>query len=151
MTAPVVIRKAGQVWELSPDLDCIDAIVEMAPLWGCTIGAETAPHGAAIPIRKECKTMSTRRQIVEFAKSYIGGEVPIAKADVLHALEATAAKRGVSLSKFVETPAGSALYRIYKNAPGSDVQQRPVFKTSYEALEWEKSEHIRKSGLADAG
>src|SRR5215813_3219185 len=99
MTGPVIIKKGGERWELPADLDCIDAIVEMFPTlkrWGYEIAdGDSAPP---ITIAKEHKSMSKRKQICELAKSYTGGEVPVAKADVLQALEETAQKRGMSLS-----------------------------------------------------
>jgi hypothetical protein len=150
---PITIRKhSGETWEILGDVDCLPALMRLADRWrgwGYTIAE--GDSATPITVAKENKSMSKRKQIVDFAKSYTGGEVPIAKSDVLHALEETARKRGMSLSKFIETGEGNAMYQVYKNAPGYDVPQRPVFKTSYEALQWEAAEHRRKAGLVDAG
>src|SRR5262249_34565045 len=151
----VVITKGFSRYELPGDLDGpLQAIIAYATGCGYRIDTgEAASKEAPAPVTftKGNKSMSKRKQIVEFAKSYTGGEVPVAKANVLHALEATAAKRGMSLSKFAETPEGSAMYQLYKNAPGNDVPPRPVFKTSYEALLWEAAEHRRKANIPSEG
>jgi len=125
--------------------------------------ADGSPRAIELPNKETPMTpILKRRDVIAVAKNFCEtGEIPvqIVKRDVFTAMTKGADKNRnpdetseQAFARYVTaTEEGRMLFALHKAAPGSDAAPRPVFKNSYEILQWEAAEHCRKAGVPVVG